>query len=63
VVRIYLTLSSHAAENLVRLADRELRNPRMQAQFLLEQAIRERCDAPAERKGAERHTGRAAVTA
>jgi hypothetical protein len=48
MVRVYLTISREAADALGRLADRELRDYRKQAQLLLEQAIRERCGLPTE---------------
>jgi hypothetical protein len=42
VARIVIQISDASRDDLVRLASRDYRDPRMQAKYLLEQAIRDR---------------------
>jgi hypothetical protein len=57
-VRLTIPLSDASSDELRRLASQEYRDTRMQAKFLLEQAIRERAGAlPSDKRLATASTG------
>jgi hypothetical protein len=56
-MRIVVPLTDAGADALRRLASRELRDPRMQAKLLLEEALRQRCSLLDQPAGALNHAG------
>lgn len=61
MARITVQISDSSRDDLVRLADREYRDARQQAKYLLEQAIHERSAAPGVAKSANCADAPAAV--